>query len=99
VQRKYSLTLLQSLAKISKDCDQYCSIRIFVTGRANLAWQEHVKRHMRLESLVQISVEANPDDIRKYVEKEIEIDDNYECMNDTLKNEILAKIVDNSEGM
>jgi hypothetical protein len=54
---------------------------------------------MRLESLVQISVEANPDDIRKYVEKEIEIDDNYECMNDTLKNEILAKIVDNSEGM
>lgn len=56
---KHHGVLLQSLAKISKDCKQDC-YRMFVTGRPHLNWDKNIQRHSELGTLVQVYLEANP---------------------------------------
>lgn len=46
-------------------------MRIFVTGRPHLNWKGYVRRHPDLGTPVHISLEANPDDIKKYLIQEI----------------------------
>jgi hypothetical protein len=97
---KHCELLLESLAKISRGCNQECSMCIFVTGRPHLNWKDYVRRHPDLGTPTHISLEAIPDDIRKYLIQEIENDDNYEtCMNEKLKEEILERIVSTSDWM
>jgi hypothetical protein len=95
---KHRGILLQSLAKVSKDCKRDC-FRMFVTGRPHLNWDKNIQRRFDLGSQVQICLEANPEDIRIYVEHEIDADENDECMSDALRSEILERIVDNSDRM
>lgn len=90
-------TLLQYLAMIAKDCGQECSFRIFTTGRLHVKLEDYVRQYPDLGNLTHILLEANSDDIRRYVEHAIECDDNHDCMNDTLKAEILERIVNTSD--
>ncbi|KAI5792255.1 hypothetical protein FPQ18DRAFT_305547 [Pyronema domesticum] len=73
-------------------------IRIFFTARPHINWKELLKRNPGL-SLDHIRLDAQPDDIRRYVSHAIEMDENSDCMNDKLRSEILERIVDNSERM
>jgi hypothetical protein len=84
--------LMKPLAKVSKNGNSECSIRIFVTGRPWLNWGKYFGS--RSVTPPQIWLEANPDDIRSYVKSKIEADENYDCMNATLEHEIMEKIVD-----
>jgi hypothetical protein len=91
-------TLLQSLATVAKECGQECWFRIFTTGRLHVKLADYVRQYPGLGNLSHIILEANSDDIRRYVEHAIQCDDN-ECMNDTLKAEILERIVNTSDKM
>jgi 3-methyladenine DNA glycosylase AlkC len=91
--------LLQCLENTSKGCSGESSVRIFVTGRPRLHWEQQIRRHTGLGNQVNISLEANPEDIRKYVLHEIENDEYSDCMNDSLETDILVKIVNSSDGM
>ncbi|KAI5785379.1 hypothetical protein FPQ18DRAFT_86745 [Pyronema domesticum] len=90
---------IQSLAKLSNECGRQSSIRVFFTARLHINWEELTKRNPGLGSLDHIRLDAQPDDIRKYVSHAIEMDENSDCMNDKLRSEILERIVDNSDGM
>ncbi|KAI5784956.1 hypothetical protein FPQ18DRAFT_92956 [Pyronema domesticum] len=96
---KHCANLLESLANVTKESSQECEIRLFVTGRPHLGWEDYIRRHPSLGAPVHICLEANQDDIRKFIAHEIEVDDNEDCMNDTLKNEIVERIVKNSDRM
>jgi hypothetical protein len=90
---------IQALAKISSECSQPSLIRIFFTARPHIKWEELMKRNPGLGSLDHIRLKAQPEDIRIYVSREIDIDENGNCMNEKLRSEILDRIVDNSDGM
>ncbi|KAI5785397.1 hypothetical protein FPQ18DRAFT_87167 [Pyronema domesticum] len=96
---KHRAEFIQSLAKLSNECGRQSSIRIFFTARPHINWEELMKRNPGLGSLDHIRLDAQPDDIRKYVSHAIEMDENSDCMNDKLRSEILESIVDNSDGM
>ncbi|KAI5817778.1 hypothetical protein BZA77DRAFT_25759 [Pyronema omphalodes] len=87
---------LQALSKVASECSQSCAIRIFFTTRPHIKWQEFMTEHPQLGSLDHICLKAHPDDIRRYLSHEIEMDENSDCMNDELKTEILDTIVANS---
>jgi hypothetical protein len=63
-------------------------------------WKEIMKRNPALGSrLDHIRLEAQPEDIKIYVSHKIDIDENSDCMNDTLRSKILERIVDTSNRM
>jgi hypothetical protein len=97
---KHRGELIQSLTKVSNECtSRHTSIRIFFTSRPHIDWKKLMKRSPGLGSLDHIQLDAQPEDIRLYVSHEIDSDENGDCMNDTLRSEILDKIVDNADGM
>jgi hypothetical protein len=96
---EYRGELIRSLAKITNQCSRQSSIRIFFTARPHINWGELMKRNSGLGSLHHIRLEAQPEDIRIYVSHKIDSDWNSDCMNDTLRSEILEQIVYNSDGM
>jgi hypothetical protein len=49
--------------------------------------------------IISTLLEANTDDIRRYVLHRIDMDDNNDSMNDTLKHEIVERIVETSDHM
>ncbi|KAI5817196.1 hypothetical protein BZA77DRAFT_263220, partial [Pyronema omphalodes] len=91
--------LLEWLENTSKDCIGKISVRIFVTGRSHLHWEQQIRRHAGLGNRVNMSLEANPEDIKKYVLHEIQSDQYPRCMNDSLRTDILVKIAESSDGM
>jgi hypothetical protein len=96
---KHCAKFLESLANVAKESSQECEIRLVFTGRPHLGWEDYIQCHHSLAAPVHICLEANPDDIRKFITHEMEINDNEGCMNDTLKNEIVERIVKNSDRM
>jgi hypothetical protein len=96
---KHRGELIQSLAKLSNECSRQTLISIFFTARPHIDWSNLMKRNPGLGSLEHIRLDAQPEDIRISVSHEIDIDENSACMNDSLRNEILDMIVDNSDGM
>jgi hypothetical protein len=90
---------IQSLANVSNECSQQSLIRIFFTARPHINSKELMKCNSELGSLEHICLEAKPDDIRAYVSHKINKDGNSDCMNDKVRNEILERIVDTSDGM
>jgi hypothetical protein len=91
--------LIEPLAKISNERSQQTSIRIFFMARPHIDWKEIMKCHPGLGPLDYIRLKAHPDDIRRYVFHMIDMDENNGFMNDTLRSEILERIVDDSDGM
>ncbi|KAI5812827.1 hypothetical protein BZA77DRAFT_346729 [Pyronema omphalodes] len=85
---------LNSLSNLSKDSK--CSLRIFMTGRTHT--QKLVEKSF-MDKPISITIEANSEDIRRYVSAKLEKDDNYEDMDDTFKKDIIEKIVDTADGM
>jgi hypothetical protein len=51
------------------------------------------------DSSYDITVEANEDDIRRYVLRQLQMDENYGDMDEAFKNEIIDKIVETADGM
>jgi hypothetical protein len=90
---------LQSLARVAKECNKDCQIRIFFTGRPHMKWGEYSRSYPDLGSCCIICLEADPGDIAQYIAHQIEIDDNKDCMNDALKVEIMEIIAEASDKM
>lgn len=90
---------LEALASVAGECKQPGFIRIFLTTRPNVMLEELMSRHARLGFLEHVVLEAQPEDIRKYVSHKIEKDGNGDCMNDKLKNEILERIMETYDRM
>jgi hypothetical protein len=83
---------------VANECSQQSLIRIFFTSRPHINWKDLLKRNPGL-SLDHIRLDAQPDDIRKYVSHAIEIDEKSDCVNDKLRSKILERTVDNSDRM
>jgi hypothetical protein len=97
---KQRKAFIESLAKLAGECSRQSLIRIFFTARPHINWKELLElRNPGLGPLDHIRLDAQPEDIRIYVSHEIDIDENSDCMNDTLRSEILNRIVHNSDGM
>ncbi|KAI5789509.1 hypothetical protein FPQ18DRAFT_411339, partial [Pyronema domesticum] len=97
---KHRGEFIQSLANISNESSGQTLIRMFFTARPQINWKGLiVNRNPGLGHLDHIRLEAQPDDIRKYVAHEIDCDENSDCMNDKLRSEILERIVQNSDEM
>lgn len=71
--------------------------RIFLTGRHHI--QEEVSKWLQLGSQESITISANMEDIRLYLEEEIKVDWNDKAMDQKLKDEIVDIITKMSEGM
>jgi hypothetical protein len=91
-QRKHLLPLL---AKIFGQSGTQ-SARLFVTGRPYM--EKQIAGYFQV-SLGSITLSATADDIRRYVTRQLEMDDNYGDMDDSFKKEITDIIVDTADGM
>jgi hypothetical protein len=72
------------------------STRIFLTGRPHV--QATITKHFAGVPHV-ITLEANADGIRRYVAYQLEMDDNYDDMDDDFKKGIIEGIVETANGM
>jgi hypothetical protein len=84
---------VQSLSTLST---HFKSVRVFVTGRLNM--KTLVERSFPVLPCA-ITLEANEEDIRTYIRRQLETDDNYNGMDEAFKNEIMDKIVETADGM
>ncbi|KAI5810722.1 hypothetical protein BZA77DRAFT_162921, partial [Pyronema omphalodes] len=91
--------LVQSLERISGECSQQTSVRIFFTARPHIGLKDIMEHNPRLGPVEYFTLRAQREDIRKYVSHVIDIDDNGDCMTEELRGQILEKILDNSDGM
>lgn len=91
-QRKHLLPLL---AKVFGHSGTQ-SAGLFVTGRPYM--EKQIEGYFQV-SLGSITLSANADDIRRYVTRQLEMDDNYGDMDDSFKKEITDIIVDTADGM
>lgn len=78
---------------------EFSTTRIFLTGRPRI--KETVNDYLRTKTEDAITLEANSEDIRKYLQYQIQTDyDLYpEEMSPELEDEILNLITERSEGM
>ncbi|KAI5810709.1 hypothetical protein BZA77DRAFT_377344 [Pyronema omphalodes] len=91
--------LVQSLERISGECNRQTSVRIFFTARPHIGLKDIMERNPRLGPVEYLTLKAQSDDIRRYVSHIIDLDDNGDCMTEELRGQILEKILDNSDGM
>ncbi|KAI5810712.1 hypothetical protein BZA77DRAFT_287454 [Pyronema omphalodes] len=91
--------LVQSLERISGECSRQTSVRIFFTARPHIGLRDMMKCNPGLGPVEYLYLRAQTDDIKKYVNSIIDEDDNGECMTNTLRSQILDRIVYNSDGM
>jgi hypothetical protein len=69
--------------------------RIFTTGRPHM--KEPIEKPFTVPPC-DVELEANEDDIRKYVSRKLEMDDNFDGL-DLFKKEIMDKIIETANGM
>jgi hypothetical protein len=72
------------------------SVRVFFTGRLYI--EEVLPKSIRC-TIQTIYLEANPEDIRRYVSRQLELDPNHDDMDDEFKNEIMYRIVETADRM
>ncbi|KAI5790902.1 hypothetical protein FPQ18DRAFT_260493 [Pyronema domesticum] len=91
--------LLKSLNGLRRELKQTGSICMYLTGRSNI--KDEVQMSLCSDSaLFSTELEANPEDIRKYILHQINMDTHKDSpMNNELQKEILDKIVDSSATM
>jgi hypothetical protein len=89
-QRNDFLRIIASLLN-----DDY-SVRVFATGKPHMKAQ--AERSFRLPPCT-VTLLANSDDIRKYVARQLEMDNNYDEMDDSFKTDITERIVETADGM
>jgi len=82
---KHLVELLQSLKDILRETP---STRIFVTGRPHV--EVEVTRY--LATSVSVPISPKPDDLKRYLEKKMEIDTIRDAMSDALRADILRVI-------
>ena len=89
---KHLLELLRSLKDILEESPR---TRIFVTGRPQ------VKGEMTRYFTTGVAVPISPktDDIKRYLEKKLEMDTEYDAMSDRLRADILTIIPQRISGM
>jgi hypothetical protein len=91
-------SLVQSLKALSDALKFYqYSARIIVTARHHV--NENVNRDLIEDPSSIITLEANQEDIAKYVRQEMENDVNGVSMTDEFKEAVVAKILSSSNGM
>lgn len=91
--------LLPSLRRVLEGCDDN-TVRLFLTGRPQV--DQNINRHLKLGGhpvITSIMLEANADDIPNYVLHSIEMNEDDESMNESLKNDIMDRILQTSEQM
>lgn len=78
---------------------EFSSVRIFLTGRPHI--QQIINDRLQIQDQNTITLEAHPEDIRKYLKHQIQLDRelNPEEMSLPLEEEILDLITQRSEGM
>lgn len=81
---------------LSTPLSHFKSIRVFVTGRLNM--MTLVERSFPVLPCA-ITLEANEEDIRMYIRRQLETDGNYDDMDEAFKKEIMDKIVETADGM
>ncbi|KAI5816811.1 hypothetical protein BZA77DRAFT_55411 [Pyronema omphalodes] len=99
---RHRAEFIEALSKISGEVGQgrkQNGIRIFFTTRPHINWEELMTRNPGIGSVDHICLKAHPEDIRTYISHEIDVDDDSDCMDKELRNEILDTIVANSDGM
>ena len=69
------------------------SLRVFLTGR------KHIQAEVQKLSKISVEIVAHPDDIRSYLKREIEADENSESMDEVLRDDIVTTLVDRSQQM
>lgn len=84
--------LLQLLARVMPD-----STRLFLTSRPSV--ESDVNQYLGVKSPIIIQHVANKQDIEKYINHRIDEDNRPDLMNDSLRNEIVAKISAASQQM
>jgi hypothetical protein len=84
--------LLQLLARVTTD-----STRLFLTSRPSV--ESDVNHYLGVKSPIIIQHMANKQDIEKYINHRIDEDNRPDLMNDSLRNEIVAKISAASQQM
>jgi ABC-type transporter Mla subunit MlaD len=72
------------------------SAHVFVTGRSYM--QSQVEKALPVLPL-RIIIRASADDIRRYVARQLEKDENYDDMDEEFRSEIMEKIVNTADGM
>lgn len=70
--------------------------KLFLTGRPHIPPEVNEWLQIQRDP---IDIQANPDDIRKYLISEIACDPRPDTMNSALENEIVNTITDKSRGM
>ncbi|KAI5817800.1 hypothetical protein BZA77DRAFT_365727, partial [Pyronema omphalodes] len=90
---------IQALSTVASECRQSTTVRVFFTTRPYIKWKRLIRDHPQLGSLDHIYLKAHPEDIRRYVSHEIDIDEDPDCMNEKLRTEILDTVVANSDEM
>lgn len=69
---------------------------LFVTGRSHM--QSQVEKALPVLPLT-IIIRASAGDIRRYVARQLEKDENYDDMDEEFRSEIMEKIVNTADGM
>ena len=69
------------------------SLRVFLTGR------KHIQAEVQKLSKISVEIVAHPDDIRSYLKREIEADENPDSMDEVLRDEIVTTLVERSQQM
>jgi hypothetical protein len=72
------------------------SARSFVTGRLNMKLPIETALSTSPRS---ITLEANAEDIRKYVSHQLDMDDHHGDMDESFRQEIMDRIVETADGM
>jgi hypothetical protein len=91
---RYKRSFLELLSKLSVDFRN--SARIFITGRLHMRYMVEKALPVVPHSIV---LEANENDIKKYVLSQLEMDQHYDDMDEDFKKEIMDKIVETADGM
>jgi hypothetical protein len=91
-------SLLVSLNNLAGDMvDRNQSVRLFFAARPLV--DRSVSNMTRLDSVVEMSWEADEQDIVVYVSDQLETDGKEDCMNDSLRRRIIDKIAHHCDGM
>jgi type II secretory pathway predicted ATPase ExeA len=95
--QEHRTPFLRSLNDLCEDSGLSRCLRIFLTGRAQV--EQYVNTHITGPFLFRMTLDANKDDILKYIKYQIEHDDSGIVMGTDFTNEIVETIISTADGM